>query len=264
MKFVLLSVLVSIVVLNEIHCTLKGDWNKFKADYNKSYGNKKEERLRFRNFKTNIKDIRKHNRSFKRNLETFEKGINEFTDLTAHEFKLRYGLFESKNIEIYKSSYKPNISTSVNSSNPEYFDWREKGAVTPAKDQGHCGSCWIYSAIGTLESYYFRKFGKLVTLSEQNVVDCFPDATCLGGLPERAFSFVKKHGINSDSDYPFHEKQGQCNPIKSKYINITYNKLERISGSEEIMKNALIRHGPLEICMYVTKKVEILQERCMV
>ena len=70
------------------------------------------------------------------------------------------------------------------------MDWREKGVVSPVKNQGNCGSCWTFSTTGALEAAYALEFGSILSLSEQQLIDCaqaFDNHGCSGGLPSHAF-----------------------------------------------------------------------------
>ena len=84
-------------------------------------------------------------------------------------------------------------------------DWTTSGCVVDVKNQGQCGSCWAFAAVAALESAICLAGKPLISLSEQQLVDCDKTSyACQGGYPGDALSFVKRSGgVCKDQDYPY-------------------------------------------------------------
>lgn len=98
-------------------------------------------------------------------------------------------------------------------------DWRTKGAVTPVKNQGHCGSCWSFSATGAIEGAMFLKTGKLQSYSEQQLIDCstvYMNDGCEGGFMTHAFQYAMDYPLELESAYPYKASDGTCSYAASK------------------------------------------------
>jgi len=153
---------------------------------------------------------------------SFVLGHNQFSGMNSAEFKTYLGYsngYTSTERSAMKSNLRGSFSVALPlSALPVSVDWIEKGAVTPVKDQGQCGSCWSFSTTGALEGAYFTKFGELPSFSEQQLVDCDmlrhggKDHGCNGGLMDNAFEWIEKNGgLCVEFDYPYVSGETQTN-----------------------------------------------------
>jgi len=110
------------------------------------------------------------------------------------------------------SQYVPSLS--LPAPLPPAFDWRQKGAVTKVKDQGTVGTCWAFSTTGNLEGQWFLSSGKLIPLSEEQLVDCDNlDCGVFGGWPYNAFTYtIQAGGIEAEKTLPYCCGTGECFP----------------------------------------------------
>jgi len=170
----------------------------FKVNFGKVYL-ESEETHRYNVFKSNLDFVN----SWDAAARGFSVGINEFADLTSDEFVSIYnGMKINKEYEPVEEA-EP-VKSGVTG---DIVNWVNKGAVTGIKNQGQCGSCWSFSATGSMEGEQFIKKGKLVSLSEQNLVDCSTsqgNQGCNGGLMDYAFQYVISNGgLDTEDSYPY-------------------------------------------------------------
>jgi len=137
---------------------------------------------------------------------------------------------------------------------PTSFDWRDKGAVTPVKNQGMCGSCWAFSTVEAIESSWFLAGHKLITLSEQQIVDCDVnngDEGCDGGDTTTAYQYVMKTGgLDTEANYPYTGEDDDCSFSKANVSATISNWTYVTTNSNETeMQVALVEKAPLSICV---------------
>ncbi|XP_068201401.1 procathepsin L-like [Palaemon carinicauda] len=225
-----------------------GEWEDFKNNFGKSYETPEDESYRKSVFDANNKLVKDHNELFRQGQETFDLKINEFADLTNEEFTRQMNGFsmpEEQSNVIFQYDSQDEVDATV--------DWRTKGAVTPIKNQAACGSCWAFSTTGSLEGQHFLKNNKLVSLSEQNLVDCskdFGNMGCGGGLMDQAFKYIKHNkGIDTEESYPYEAKDGSCR-FKSEDIGATLTGYVDIpKGNETALLHAVHKVGPISVAI---------------
>jgi cathepsin L len=198
-------------------------FTQWAAKHGKEYGTREELVLRRAIFSANVAKIEKHNSEAAAGLHTWTMGVNKFADLMPEEFSARmtggYRAHEkrSKNVELSLLHPVGTAATAVN--------WTAKGAVTPVKDQGQCGSCWAFSTTGSTESAVWQKTGTLLSLSEQQLVDCSGaegNQGCNGGLMDYGFQYIMDNkGIAAESAYPYTAKDGTCKTGQTSVATIT-------------------------------------------
>ncbi|KAI3741648.1 hypothetical protein L1987_59322 [Smallanthus sonchifolius] len=213
---------------------------KWKDLHGKVYAHEEEEERRLGNFRNSLKFILEKNSKRKSELD-HTVGLNKFADLSNEEFKELY--FSKNKGSISKklkvSGEKSNTTLSSGSCDaPASLDWRDKGVVTPIKDQGQCGSCWAFSVTGAIEGAHALATGELISLSEQELVDCDSnDYGCDGGNMDSAFKWIIKNGgLNSEDNYPYtstNGRTGKCDKTKSATSVVSIDSYVEVDTNED-------------------------------
>ncbi|XP_078439021.1 cysteine proteinase RD21A-like [Wolffia australiana] len=225
------------------------EWRAKHRRGERSTGNLGEESdRRFEIFKDNLRFIDEHNRPEKNHSYTL--GLNRFADLTNEEFRSVFlgARPAPQRLRSPSRRYEVGLGEEL----PEEVDWRKKGAVPPIKDQGSCGSCWAFSAIGAVEGVNQIVTGDLITLSEQELVDCDTSYNegCNGGLMDYAFEFIIKNGgIDSDEDYPYTGRDGRCDTARKNAHVVTIDSYEDVPVNDEKSLQKAVANQPISVAI---------------
>ncbi|NXC25927.1 CATS protein, partial [Campylorhamphus procurvoides] len=188
--------------------TLDRHWELWKKTYGKEYRHQEEDSLRRATWEKNLRLVTLHNLEHSLGLRSYSLALNHLGDMTSEEVAASLtglrGVPRSRRSSEFRAKPRGDV--------PETMDWREKGCVTEVKNQGACGSCWAFSAVGALEGQVKLKTGNLVSLSAQNLVDCsgmYGNRGCAGGFMTEAFQYIiDNHGIEAEQSYPYRAQVG--------------------------------------------------------
>ncbi|KAK2195361.1 bifunctional Cysteine peptidase [Babesia duncani] len=210
-------------------------YNEFNRQFEKRHSSWNEKKEKFLIFRENLNRINTHNGKDDR---LFKMRMNKLGDMTSEEFMLRLNL-KMGGI----SNVHPVLKQRQQLAEDVDIDLRRSGKMTPVKDQGSCGSCWAFATVGVIESYFKQMTGSVVSLSEQQLVDCVSESNgCSGGDPFFAFTYAKKNGLYNSFVYRYQAVDGACldNLNGNKYIIPSFTAAEDNIDFATILK----KHGP--------------------
>jgi len=229
--------------------------------YTKEFGKKyapSEIAMRESIFNDKLAEIISHNAG---NHSSYTKGVNHLTDRTEKEFRKLLGYRKDLG-SILRASLPYQAPSPIDMATlPASVDWRNVGAVTPVKNQGHCGSCWTFAAAESVESAFFLATGKLQELSQQQIASCTPNPThcggtggCEGGIAQLAFDGIQQDsdGLATEWTYPYISYFGEN--FDCKYNSSTMDIGARVVGHTNVLSNdynslmaAVAINGPISI-----------------
>lgn len=228
--------------------TTELSWEEYKSQFEVAFNGDDVEREAIYN--DNMAKYRAHNADAS---QTYTMGATQFSHLTLDEF-------QALPIFGYKKPVKELPVVGVHEYQGEELassiDWRTKGAVTPVKNQGQCGSCWAFSTVGGLEGAWEISTGSLTSMSEQQLVDCSKqNSGCNGGLMDYGFAYEETTSVATESSYPYTARDGSC---KSSYTTAIprggVTGYKDVASSTSSLKSAL-NTGPVSVAIEADQSV---------
>jgi C1A family cysteine protease len=241
MRAVIVVALLAVAVSALTEREYQNQFLEFTRTYNKQY-NQNEIFTKYETFKYWVNFVARHNAANK----TWEAGINEFSDLMPEEFNKIY--LRPLTVPAGTVFADPTSNPVAND-----VDWVAKGAVTPVKNQGQCGSCWSFSTTGAIEGWTVAVNKKsLPNLAEQQLVDCCKiQGTvmgCSGGWPWAAAGCAQKWGgMCAQGDYPYTARDGTCKTTCKVNPDTAIKGVVQQKGEDQLVQG--LNGQPVSICL---------------
>merc|ERR1719219_1523626 len=219
---------------------LQALFSSFKKDNHRVYKDAKEARFRLKTFRKFVREANKLNQE----QSDIKVGVTMFADMSEEE----------------KMSYMGANSTAMDDSDAEELDGLMLPAASsvshrsrygPIKNQGRCGSCWAFGAVGVTEGYQSMAYGRYTSLAEQQVLDCSGAGNCRrGGYHSRALEYIRRGHLTASYYYRYTARDGRCSSSgKKNYLAIRFSRVNRVSGGDRGLAGALSR-GPAAVLLY--------------
>ncbi|XP_055340679.1 procathepsin L-like [Paramacrobiotus metropolitanus] len=250
------KLLIIVILSTSVALALKrepdDEWEAWKRQFGKNYEDADADTFRRAIWEQNVQKVTHHNLKFDAGESSFRMALNAFSDLKPG------GLFK-KSRTIGNPRSKNHLRHHRNglqlchafnlTTLPDFVDWRQKGYVTPVKDQGECAGSIYYAITGAVEGQWFSKTRNLIPLSEQNLMDCCgtPPGGCEGGPScsvADAYNYIVTNGIESLQDYPDEGSTGKCQYDPSKQAAFISG-YQIIGATETELKAAVANIGPV-------------------
>ncbi|MGH0141014.1 UNVERIFIED_CONTAM: hypothetical protein FKN15_055721 [Acipenser sinensis] len=253
----ILFLLASLVLhLQLVTCSdedLHSEWEAWKNNFHIAYDTRTNEGQKRAVWERNYKMIEEHNQKARKGSKTFKMTMNKYGDLTTEEYKRLQGALVNTKLRSYRATVsRKDLRDAVSKRKILSIDYRTLGHVTPVKDQGACGSCWAFSTTGAIEGQIFKKTGKLVSLSEQNLVDCsraYGTYGCSGAWMADAYQYVLDNGgIESEANYPYTAQDDQPCFYDSRRSAAKITGFKFLpAGDEKALADAVATVGPITV-----------------
>ena len=214
------------------------------------YADAVEEEHRFRAWLGNLERVRAHNAGD----HSYTLGMNAFADLSPEEFVR--GVVGTAKISPRRAEPTADGTTAtsvVAALLPPAVDWRANGAVTEVKNQAQCGSCWAFATTGAVEGVNAIYSGELVSLSEQELLDCDRENEfgCEGGNIDFAFEWiVSNSGITTEADYAYLAVDEACDvETRDRDHVVTIDGLRDVPAGDETALQAALAEQPVAVAI---------------